>query len=81
MHVGNGKNSMIFLDPGVKNFLTGYDPSGKVIIFGERDIGRIARLLHYKRKIHSKMSKANHKKKINLGKAMLTILEKIRNLV
>lgn len=75
------KNSMIFLDPGVKNFLTGYDPSGKVIVFGERDIGRIARLLHYKRKINSKMSKANHKKKINLKKAMLIIFEKIRNLV
>lgn len=75
------KNSMIFLDPGVKNFITGYDPSGKIIIFGERYIGRIARLLHYKKKIQSRISKANHKKKINLKKGMLNIFEKIRNLV
>lgn len=50
-------NSMIFMDPGVKNFITAYDPSGKAFVYGKRDIGRIARLLHYKRKLQSKIDK------------------------
>lgn len=56
-------NSMIFIDPGVKTFITGYDPSGKIITWGENDIGRIARLLHYTRKLQSKIKKCNISKK------------------
>lgn len=74
-------NSMIFIDPGVKTFITGYDPSGKIITWGENDIGRIARLLHYSRKLQSKIKKCNtskKKKKYNL--AFLRLKERIRHL-
>jgi putative transposase len=75
-------NNMIFIDPGMSDFLTGYDPSGKVIVCGEKDNVRIARLLHYRRKLHSKISKEKrNRKKKALRLAMLRIYEKIDNLV
>lgn len=81
---------MIFIDPGVKTFLTGYDPSGKIIQWGEKDIGVISRLLHYKRKLQSKMSskwkktsilmfKSSNRRK--MFKAILRINNRIYNLV
>jgi transposase len=81
---------MIFIDPGVKTFLTGYDPSGKIIQWGEKDIGVISRLLHYKRKLQSKMNskwsktsifmfKSSNRRK--MFKAILRINNRIYNLV
>jgi transposase len=76
------KNSMIFIDPGVKTFITGYDPSGKIITWGENDVGRIARLLHYTRKLQSKIKKCNiSKKKKKYELAFLKLKETIRHLV
>jgi IS605 OrfB family transposase len=81
--INDKESSVLFIDPGSKVFLTGYDPSGKIIIFGKDDIGRIARLLHYKRKLQSKeMCKTiNGKIKKRYRKAKLRIGEKITNLV
>ena len=76
------EKSMLFIDPGVKNFITGYDPSGKVISCGIQDIQRISKLLYYKRKLQSKHSKLkNHKKRRSYKLAELRIGEKIFNLV
>lgn len=76
------KESIIFIDPGSKCFITGYDPSGKLIVWGENDVGRIGRLLHYRRKIRSKMSKCpTSKKRKRLSIADLRIGEKISNIV
>jgi IS605 OrfB family transposase len=76
------ENSMIFLDPGVKNFVTGYDPSGKSITWGARDVGRIARLLHYKSKLQGRIKKqTKNKRRASMRIAMLRIGEKLRNLV
>lgn len=86
---------MIFIDPGVKTFLTGYDPSGKIIQWGEKDIGVIVRLQHYKNKLQSKMKlQCNNKidqresiymfkssKRYKMSKAILRINERIYNLV
>lgn len=78
----NQANKIIFIDPGVKTFLTGYDPDGKIIIWGERDIGFIARLQHYRNKLHGKIVKSkNKRKKISYRKAMIRINERIFNLV
>lgn len=78
----NQANKMIFIDPGVKTFLTGYDPEGKIIIWGERDIGFIARLKHYKNKLQGKHVKIKNKgKKNNIRKAIMRINERIFNLV
>jgi IS605 OrfB family transposase len=80
--------SMIFIDPGVKTFITGYDPEGKVIHWGEGDIGRISRLLRYQSKLQKQMNeKENNKYKMykrerrNTRNAMLRVFKKIKNLV
>lgn len=72
------ENKVLFIDPGSKIFITGYDPSGEIITWGENDIGRIARLLHYKRQLQSKYK---GDKRTKIRKAILRIGEKIRNLV
>lgn len=71
----------IFIDPGVKNFVTGYDPEGKIVVWGQKNIGKIARLLHYKRIVQSKEASVNAKKRKRLKLAELRINERIRNLV
>ena len=87
--------NMIFIDPGVKTFLTGYDPSGRIIQWGEKDIGVIARLQHYKNKLQSKIklqsgNKIDQResvymfkssKRYKMSKAILRINERIYNLV
>lgn len=73
---------MIFIDPGQKTFLTGYDPSGKVVHWGESDIGRIGRLLHYQSKLQKRIAKESNKKlKRRLRIAMLRMFKKINDLV
>lgn len=76
------KNSMIFLDPGVKNFVVGYDPEGKCITWGKKDAARIARLLHHKRKLCSRIAEeTKNKRKKSLRKALLKLGKNINNLV
>jgi putative transposase len=76
------KGSMVFVDPGSKNFITCYDPEGKVITWGKRDVGRIARLLHYRNKLSSKASKlTNMNREKRVKKAILRMNENIRDLV
>jgi len=45
---------VISLDPGVRTFMTGYDPSGVAVEWGKNDIGRIYRLSHACDKLQSK---------------------------
>lgn len=75
--------SMIFLDPGSRNFVTGYDPSGKIVIWGQDDVSRIGRLLHHKRKLISKRQNKDvrAKQRRNYTLALTRLGEKIRNLV
>ena len=41
---------IISLDPGVRTFMTGYNPSGEAIEWGKGDVNRLYRLcLHYDR--------------------------------
>jgi len=76
------ENSMVFIDPGCKNFLTCYDPSGKVFVVGKADIGKISRLLHYRKNLQSRTDKeTNKKKKKRMKIATLKIYRKIENLV
>lgn len=76
------KNKIIFIDPGQSTFITGYDPSGKIITIGEKDIGRICRLQHYKNKLQGRIEKEVVKhKRYKMRKALLSINENIKNLV
>jgi putative transposase len=72
---------VIACDPGVRTFLTGYDPSGRVIEYGKTDISRIHRLCHAYDKLQSKWTKTTHKHRSHMKKAGLRIQLKIRNLV
>jgi transposase len=72
---------VIALDPGVRTFLTGYDINGNIIEIGKNDISLLARLLHYKNKLQSKMSKTNHKHRYKMHQAWLRIIKRIDNLV
>ena len=76
---------MIALDPGVRTFITGYDPSGRVIEWGKNDISRIYRLSHIYDKIQSKRDSIHEKvakrKHYKFCKVMLRIYEKIHSLI
>lgn len=75
-------NKILFIDPGQIDFATGYDPSGEMIICGSKDSGRMGRLLHYKRKLQSKISKEkNNQRKKRLRRAFFRLSDNIDNLV
>ena len=77
------KNNIIALDPGIRTFCTGYDPSGRALELGKGDIGRIHRLCYAYDKLQSKWSQADvrHAKRYRYKKAGLRIHRCIRNLV
>jgi putative transposase len=81
---GNGMAGVISLDPGVRTFQTGYDPSGLVIECGKYDVQRIYRLCYHLDKLQSKWSKKEGVKKhqrYRMRRAGLRIQKRIRNLV
>ncbi|CAG8619909.1 14009_t:CDS:2 [Gigaspora margarita] len=49
-----GGSGVIVLDPGVRTFMTSYDPSGMAIEWGKNDINRIYRLCHVYGRLQSK---------------------------
>ena len=76
-------DGVIALDPGVRTFVTGYDPSGMVCEWGKNDIGRIVRLCHVLDKLHSKWSgkDVRHRRRYRLKRAGRKIRKRVRNLV
>lgn len=73
---------VISIDPGVRTFLTGYDPEGKIIEIGKNDIGYLSRLNHYKSKLQSKIKKAScHNERYKLKKRYIQMCLKIKNTV
>jgi len=75
--------NIISLDPGVRTFMTGYDPEGKILEVGAGDIGRIFRLSYKYDKFQSLVDKSKFKKKTrkNLKRRMLRIRNKIRKII
>ena len=78
-------DAVIALDPGVRTFITGYDPSGQAVEWGKNDISRIYRLSHIYDKIQSTHDsihgKVHKRKRYKLRRVMLRIHKKIRCLI
>lgn len=70
------------IDPGVRTFITCYDPFGQQIVeFGRRDMARIFRLAHTSDDLISRMTRAKARKRYTYRRAMLRNNQKIRFLV
>lgn len=74
-------NSVISIDPGIRDFITGYDPiNNKVISIGNGISGHISRLLHNLNKIKSKLAKKK-KNKYRIKLAYNRARERISNMI
>lgn len=76
------EGNVISLDPGVRTFMTGFDPSGLAVEWGKGDFERIHKLAFNWSRLQSKWNNLNitHQKRRNLKKAAQRIQEKIKNL-
>jgi putative transposase len=74
---------IIALDPGVRTFMTSYDPSGESIEFAKGDIGHIYRLCHRLDDLQSRWDdkKVRHHQRWSMRKAGVRLRRKIRHLV
>ena len=81
----------ISFDPGVRTFLTGYDPAGVVYHWGEQDMNSIYRLSRCIDRLKSQQSKPsytnrigvvrkiNHKRRTNMKRAEWRLRQRIKN--
>ncbi len=77
-------NSIISLDPGVRTFVTGYDPNGNIYEWGKNDITRLFKLGCYADKLKNVIDSdktIRHRTRYRLRRKVLKIFKKIRDLV
>ena len=75
---------VLALDPGVRTFQTGYDPSGSLIEFGKHDIGHIYRICHHMDNLQSRIAgtpKLRHSSRYRMRRAWRKMQWRVRNLV
>ena len=76
---------VIALDPGVRTFMTGYDPTGFIFKWGHKDLGRIYRLCDHLDAILSVIGRRNrdinHRRRNKLRRITYRLRKKIRNLI
>ncbi|KAK9359191.1 hypothetical protein V1504DRAFT_441502 [Lipomyces starkeyi] len=83
----NGKGTttpgdFVFIDPGVRTFLTCYDSNENVVEVGKAAVVRVSKLLHRRRKLQSRLAALrDHKKRQNLRWAYIRLGERINHLV
>jgi len=77
-------NNIISLDPGVRTFVTGYDPNGNIYEWGKGDVTRLFKLGCQADKLKSIVdfnTTIKHRTRYRLKRKVLKIFERIRNLV
>lgn len=67
--------------PGVRTFLTGYSPDGKIVEFGMNATRRIERLCHHADALESKIAAAPGRRRASLRRAALRLHQRMRNLI
>lgn len=74
---------ILAIDPGVRTFLTGYDPAtGNYVEWGKGDMKRVERLLAHLDNLISRTSQSKSKRqRYMMRKAQLRVRVKVRNLV
>lgn len=74
---------IIALDPGVRTFITGYDPDGRVVDIGSKDMARIYRLCDGMDRLQSKFRKPTTKarKRFRMKRAWKRMQTKVRSLI
>lgn len=81
-----GPLKMIALDPGIRTFAVGYDPSGLLVEWGKQDIGLIYRLCHANDALQGKCDTSGPGRKMRhkrwrMRRAGMRIRKRIRALV
>ncbi len=73
---------VLALDPGVRTFMTGYDPTGQVVEWGAKDLNRIYRLCRALDDLQRRWSLrgVRHRKRYRLKRAARRLRLRIRNL-
>lgn len=76
-------NDIIALDPGVRTFMAGYDPIGKILEIGSGDMTRIYRLCSHMDKLQTRFQQptTKAKKRYRLKKAWKRMQQRVRNLI
>lgn len=76
------EGSCISLDPGVRTFLTGYDPSGRIVEIGKSDVDEVFRMCYRIDRIMAKVAKAkNHKQRYQRKRAACRARTKLQNCI
>lgn len=75
-------SNSIALDPGIRTFVTGYDPSGEIIEVAKGDSNALFKMCLGVDKVTSKIAKAKrHKNRYQLKRAAARMRDQIRNRV
>jgi putative transposase len=74
------RNNAISLDPGVRTFLTGYDPSGQIVEIGKQDANTIFLMCLQADKTMAKAAKAGtHKQRYRRKRAAARVRQRIQD--
>lgn len=76
------EGSCIALDPGVRTFLTGYDPSGRILEIAKGDVDKVFQMCYRIDRIMAKVAKAkNHKQRYQRKRAACRARTKLQNCI
>ena len=75
------KRRLVSIDPGVRTFLTCYDPNGAVVEVGKDGIERLQMIRNLQDNLRSKLDQVSHKQRYKLKRWIDRLYVKTKNLV
>jgi putative transposase len=79
--VSQSKPRLVSIDPGVRTFLTCYDPNGAVVEIGKGGINQLERIMKVQDALKSKLDQVSHKQRYRLKRKIDRLYVKTKNLV